>query len=393
MFEEKKVFEKKKKELNQTIDEKVNKELFKKEKIMKNILIKQIKSENDFILKQKNLELDEKSKMLKNYHMLKAQNEKIKRELSESVYAADAKLQIELSNQVNLIKRKIQKEFDQRIELDKIEWIKKIEDQKKLTLEMTRKLDQGSTQMQGEVLEIAVENHLRNLFNFDEISEIKKGVNGADVIQIVNNHEAKNCGTIYYEIKRTKTFQNSWIEKFRKDIKNKNADLGVLITETLPKGFSNMGIIQGIYVCTFNEFKGLCTILRQSLIDFHRIKISNKNKKHKMSTLYDFLSGNEFKIMLENIVEGFKDMDSDLETEKRMMFKSWKKREKQIEKIVSNTIDLYASIKGIGGSSILSIDNLKFDNIHNNELSIDKSNSELGFNAINKRNSFEKSNK
>ena len=78
MFEEKKVFEKKKKELNQTIDEKVNKELFTKEKIMKNSLIKQIKSENDFILKQKNLELDEKSKRLKNYHMLKAQNEKIK---------------------------------------------------------------------------------------------------------------------------------------------------------------------------------------------------------------------------------------------------------------------------------------------------------------------------
>jgi len=100
LFEEKKVFEKKKKELNQTIDEKVNKELFTKEKIMKNSLIKQIKSENDFILKQKNLELEEKSKMLKNYHMLKAQNEKIKRELSESVYAADAKLQIELSNQV-----------------------------------------------------------------------------------------------------------------------------------------------------------------------------------------------------------------------------------------------------------------------------------------------------
>jgi len=393
LFEEKKVFEKKKKELNQTIDEKVNKELFTKEKIMKNSLIKQIKSENDFILKQKNLELEEKSKMLKNYHMLKAQNEKIKRELSESVYAADAKLQIELSNQVNVIKHKIQKEFDQRIELDKIEWIKKIEDQKKLTLEMTRKLDQGSTQVQGEVLEIAVENHLRNLFHFDEISEIKKGVNGADVIQIVNNHEAKNCGTIYYEIKRTKTFQNSWIEKFRKDIKNKNADLGVLVSETLPKGFSNMGIINGIYVCTFNEFKGLCTILRQSLIDFNRIKVSNKNKKHKMSMLYDFLSGNEFKIMLENIVEGFKDMDSDLETEKRMMFKSWKKREKQIEKIVSNTIDLYASIKGIGGNSILSIDNLKFDNIYNNKLSIDKSNSELGFNAINKRNNFEKPNK
>jgi hypothetical protein len=39
-------------------------------------------------------------------------------------------------------------------------------------------------------------------------------------------------------------------------------------------------------------------------------------------------------------------------TEKQAMQKIWKEREKQLEKVIGNTIDMYGSIRGIGGKAI-----------------------------------------
>ena len=71
-----------------------------------------------------------------------------------------------------------------------------------------------------------------------------------------------------------------------------------------------------------------------------------------MSLLYGYLTSTEFKMQIEAIVEGFTQMQSDLDSEKRSMQRIWKQREKQIEKVLENTIGMYGSIKGIAGNSI-----------------------------------------
>ena len=71
--------------------------------------------------------------------------------------------------------------------------------------------------------------------------------------------------------------------------------------------------------------------------------------------LYDYLTSNTFQMQIEAIVEGFSSMKNDLESEKRSMQRIWKQREKQIEKVITNTIDMYGSIKGIAGSAIQSV--------------------------------------
>mgnify|MGYP000025310686 FL=1 len=55
---------------------------------------------------------------------------------------------------------------------------------------------------------------------------------------------------------------------------------------------------------------------------------------------------------IEAIVEGFVQMQGDLESEKRAMQGIWKKREKQIEKVLLNTNYMYSSIRGIAGNAI-----------------------------------------
>lgn len=68
--------------------------------------------------------------------------------------------------------------------------------------------------------------------------------------------------------------------------------------------------------------------------------------------LYDFLTGNEFKLQIEAIVEGFTQMQKDLNSEKRSIQGHWKKREKQIQKVLLNTNFMYNSFKGIAGNAI-----------------------------------------
>jgi len=84
----------------------------------------------------------------------------------------------------------------------------------------------------------------------------------------------------------------------------------------------------------------------------HRVISQQENRGDKMSLVYDFLTSNEFRLQVEAIVEGFTQMQTDLDAEKRAMTSIWKKREKQIDKVLRNTSDMYSSIKGIAGSAI-----------------------------------------
>ena len=220
---------------------------------------------------------------------------------------------------------------------------------------MKRKQEQGSMQLQGEVQELAIEEWLASQFPLDTIDEIKKGARGGDCIQIVNTRTVQNCGMVYYESKRTKDFQPSWIEKFKADIREKGANIGVLVTEVMPSDMSRMGLKEGIWICNYEEFKGLCSVLRESIIQLSIAISSQENKGDKMHMLYDYLTGNTFRLQVEAIVEGFTQMRIDLESEKRAMQSIWRKREKQIEKVTVNTIDMHASIKGIAGNAIQAV--------------------------------------
>ena len=60
-------------------------------------------------------------------------------------------------------------------------------------------------------------------------------------------------------------------------------------------------------------------------------------------------------MQIEAMVEGFTQMKSDLESEQRAMRGIWKKREKQIEKVLLNTTGMYGSIRGIAGNAVQAV--------------------------------------
>ncbi|MGJ8736431.1 DUF2130 domain-containing protein [Zobellia laminariae] len=352
---EKAEFLEKKKQENELFQERLENQLKEGKKEIESKLKLKLKEEQSEQFDALQKELNEKSEQIKELNRTKAEIEKLKREKSELKEIAEAESQKKLNEILITEKEKIKKSEEDKNELRFKEMQKQLEDQKKLTEEMKRKQEQGSMQLQGEVQELAIEEWLAAQFPLDSIEEIKKGARGGDCIQIVNTRAAQNCGSIYYESKRTKDFQPTWIEKFKADIRDRGANIGVLVTEVMPSGMDRMGLRDGIWICNYDEFKGLCAVLRETIVKLDTAISSQENKGDKMDMLYTFLTGNTFRMQVEAIVEGFTQMKTDLESEKRSMQRIWKQREKQIEKVVTNTIDMYGSIKGIAGNAIQSV--------------------------------------
>ncbi len=365
LAKEKEDFEKKKQKENELFAEKLEGKLKEERKSIEEKLKTKLGQEQkeQFDLLQQ--ELKDKSLQLQELNKTKAEIEKLKREKDEIKSQVEADAAKRLNLQITEEKEKIRKAEEDKNELRFKELMKQLEDQKRLTEEMKRKQEQGSMQLQGEVQELAIEEWLRTKFPLDTIDEIKKGARGGDCLQIVNTRNQQNCGTIYYESKRTKDFSATWLEKFKTDIRERNANIGVLVTEAMPAGMERMGLKEGIWICTFEEFKGLSGVLRESIIQLSNALSSQENKGDKMHMLYDYLTSNAFRLQVEAIVEGFTTMRADLEKEKNAMSRMWKQREKQIEKVTQNTIDMYGSIRGIAGSAVQEVKllNLEADDL------------------------------
>lgn len=339
--------EEKEKAIEELISNQKKEQKLREEKIKKDVI-----AEQEEAYKTLEKELQEKSEQLKDLNKLKAEKSRLEREKSELKEQIAAEAEKEFNQKLAEEKQKLQKSAEEKYELEIATLQKQLQDQKMLTEEMKKRQEQGSMQMQGEIQELAIEKYLTENFKYDEIQEVGKGDMGADSIQIVNTPQKQNCGTIYYESKRTKTFKEEWINKFKNDIQIKGADIGVLVTAIYPKGMTRMGFKDGVYICTYEEFKALSHILRENIIKLSEMKSLQENRHEKSALLYNYLTSTEFRFQFETIVNAFVGMQTDLEAEKRAMNKIWKKREKEIMNVISATTDMYGSIQGISGNAI-----------------------------------------
>jgi hypothetical protein len=92
----------------------------------------------------------------------------------------------------------------------------------------------------------------------DEVEEVAKGKKGADALHVVKTRLGETAGRILYESKRTINFSNDWIPKLKEDAKEAKADIAVLVTSVFPKGVERMKMIDGVWVCSLIEFRGIC---------------------------------------------------------------------------------------------------------------------------------------
>lgn len=347
------------KEIDATVNAAVEKQVAQAKKDQEARLRKSIQGEVEEGMKTLQAELNAKSAQVKELNQTKAQLAQAKREKDELADKLKAEAEQELTKRLAKEKESIAKTEADKQELKLKERDDLIERMRVQMAELQRKAEQGSMQSQGEVQELAIEELLRAAFPLDEVEEISKGVRGGDCIHRVRDRSGHELGAIYYESKRTKHFTEGWITKLKQDMQAARTQVGVIVTEAMPAGMDRMGQRDGIWICTYDEFKSLCYVLREMMLQVGQAISTQQNKGDKMEMLYNYLTGSEFRMHIEAIVQSFSKMKVDIAAERRAYERIWNEREKNLDLVMRNTAQMFGSIKGIAGSAIGPVQSLE----------------------------------
>ncbi len=264
-------------------------------------------------------------------------------------------MELKFHREMDLEKKRLQNEVVQKAEekyrLKQAENDMTMESMRQQIRELERKTMQGSQQLQGEVLELDLEQKLKAEFIYDEISPVGKGIRGGDIIQTITTRSGKICGKILWETKRTKSWSDAWVSKLKDDQRECGANLAVLVSEVLPQGWHHFRKKDEVWVTDIPSAISLAIALRVVLIQVARTQEIQTGKEEKMERVYNYLLGNQFKNRVQAIVEAFTSLKTDLDSEKRAMTRIWAKREKQIDRVIMNTAGLYGDLEGEGLSN------------------------------------------
>ncbi|RJQ32234.1 MAG: DUF2130 domain-containing protein [Actinobacteria bacterium] len=258
------------------------------------------------------------------------------------------------------IEHETEKRLTQAHELEDKKREKMITDLENQVNELNRKLKQGSSQLQGETLELKVEEILKANYPFDEIKEIAKGVNGADVLQKVRDKAGNYCGSILWEAKYTKAWSDSWLDKLKEDQKEAAADICTIVSIALPKHMKHFpDAYKGVWVSDYSSLVGLSGILRFTLVEQSKTRRQTQGKNEKMEVVFNYITGPEFTQRVRDSYETYESMMQALEQERKVMQKIWARREKEIRRVAGNTFHVYGSLQGIVGNSMPEIESLE----------------------------------
>jgi hypothetical protein len=359
---QKKALESKEKEIERAekaVDEKVEKKLAERLKDLEKEAKKKAEKELRARMKSLEEEIEEQAKELGKMQEAELRLRKEQRDLEKAKKAFELEMARQLDKERKAMEEELRESLTEEFNLKSQEAQIERESMARQINELKQKLEQGSMQVQGESLERQLEEDLASLFAQDRIEPVAVGKRGADVVQVVCDGMGRECGTILWEAKRAKSWSDDWMDKLREDKRDAGAELAVIVSTALPKGEKAMSYQNGIWICDYRSCLGLATALRVQLIEMANMRQAALGKDEKMEMLYAYLSGQEFRHRVETLVEGFTAMQEDLTKEKAAVNRLWKKREKQITKVITCTAGMYGDMQGIIGASMPEIESLE----------------------------------
>ena len=266
---------------------------------------------------------------------------------------------LEIQRQVDTERKRIEDASADAYRLREAEWRKKIDDAQKANEDLKRKLEQGSQQLQGEVLELELEELLAAAFPFDAIDPVRKGARGADVIQTVRTRSGGVCGRIVWETKRAENWSNAWVPKLKDDQRDTGGELAVLVSTAFPAGIDEpMVMHEGVWLVRPDLVRALAEALRTVLIESQRQKAITAGKGESMEAVYNYITSPQFAQKVRAVVDAYQQMREDLEKEKSAMQRLWKKREGQLERITSNMLGMCGELQGVSQEALPQLDDI-----------------------------------
>jgi hypothetical protein len=293
-------------------------------------------------------ELEDKKNQLHTAQQQELELRKQKQEVEERGRNLELELQRKLAAERETIAKAAREHEAQRFALKEDEYRKKIEDAQKANDDLRRKLEQGSQQLQGEVLELHVEQSLTSSFFQDTIEEVKKGARGADVIQTVRTNSGVVAGKIIWEAKRAENWSDKWLQKLKEDQQEARADLAVLVTTAMPKGVTEpFALVGDVWVVSPNVLRPMAETLRVILLEAHKLRQANVGRTERVEQLFNYIASAPFAQRIRTVMDTVGTMSSELEQERRAMTRIWAKRQTQIDSLSTSMSVVLGDIQGI----------------------------------------------
>jgi len=223
---------------------------------------------------------------------------------------------------------------------------------------LKRKADQGSQQLQGEVLELALEAQLATAFPHDEILPVPKGEHGGDVVQRVRLANGTHCGSILWEAKRTRNWSPGWLAKLREDQRAAQAEVAILVSQALPREVATAAEMEGVWVTAESYALLLATVQRSLLQQLTLLRQSLSGQETKMAMVYQYLTTAQFRNRMGAMLERATEMQVDLDRERKQTEKGWAKRQVQIQGLARAAAGLFGDLQGILGKSLADLPEL-----------------------------------
>ena len=305
------------------------------------------------ILKQNNAKLAEAQQ---------AQAELIRkqRELDDARRELDLTIEKRVQADLTAERDRARKEAEEELKLKVMEKDQTITAMQRQIEELKRRAEQGSQQLQGEVLELELEALLTAKFPRDTIRPVPKGEFGGDVLQRVVGPANQVCGTILWESKRTKNWSDGWLPKLREDQRAAKAEIAIIVSQALPKDVETFGFVDGVWVADPKVALPVAMSLRQTLIEVAGVRQASEGQQTKMEMVYSYLTGPRFRQRVQALVEAFSSMKEDLDRERKAITRQWAKREEQIDRVMQATVGMYGDLQGIAGKTLQEIEGLEF---------------------------------
>lgn len=268
--------------------------------------------------------------------------------------ARAAALDVEVARKVdaarNELELRVRTQEQERSAFEIAELHKKLIDVNSKLDEAQRQMAQGSQQLQGEVLELALEEQLRQAFPVDAFAEVRKGARGADLVQRVTTRSLQVAGTMLWEAKRAREWGRDWPAKLKQDMRLAGADIGILVTTTLPREIEvaqAFGLHEDIWVVTWAHAVPLACALRERVLEVYKQRTVSAGKGEKMEALYDYLTSAQFAQKLKAVYGAFRSMQDDLQKERSAAEQRWARREKQITTGMKELLGFAGDVQGL----------------------------------------------
>ena len=280
----------------------------------------------------------------------------LKKAEREATRQAKRKMDLKLDELVN--ERLKEARGDDEIKLEKLRLELERRDKKIQELEEQRTASHG--ELEGEALEQATEQTLRNLHPLDHIAEVKRGRFGADIEHTVRNNSGATAGKILWECKKHKQWQDGWISTIRKNSIEYGADTMVIVTTTMPDGLETFGELDGVFVCRYHETAVVSTLLRHAILRVSGERTRELHMQTIQERVLEYVSGPEFSMVMQGVMEAYELFEDDLRKEEQYMKTRWRKRRGYLRNVIESVTSMLGRLEQLGAGDFDVVESLDF---------------------------------